>query len=1084
MALTVGMISAPSAAEHPTPLLKADAAAEQWVTLITGDRIAVDAKGAPVSIERAAGRERIPVEVSQYKGHTQVVPSDAAQLVAAGTLDRRLFDVTELAAPAYRKAHPDGLGLIVSYTGQKPEAKTELRSADGVEVTRSYSKLNAEAVTAPVDRAADVWQALTDQGKAGLRSTAPGVRKVWLDGQAKVSLDVSVPQIGAPDAWKAGFDGKGVKVAVLDTGIDQTHPDLAGQVAEAKNFTTDPSAVDGHGHGTHVASTIVGTGAMSGGKYKGVAPGAQLLVGKVLANSGSGSDSWILAGMEWAAEQHADIVSMSLGGTDNVGTDPLEEAVDTLSADGGPLFVIAAGNAGPSEYGTVGTPGSADAALTVGAVDKNDVMASFSSSGPRLGGGAIKPDVTAPGVGIVAARAAGTTMGTPGPDGYTAASGTSMATPHVAGAAALLKQQHPDWTGQQLKELLSSATSPGNFPAYQQGSGRIDVTKAIRTTVVAESGSINYGTQAWPHDDDQAVEKTVTYRNLGTQPVTLDLTVSGTAPGGSPAPQGMFTLGAPQLTVPAGGTADAKVSADTRLGGDVNGVYDARITATAGDQVLTTAAVVERATESYAVTYKYLDRDGKPATQFETKITGLEGAGVGTNVTLDNTSGTTVRLPKGRYMASNIVRVVEGDTITGIDSLFEPSLVVDKDQTITIDARDAKPVDITVPDPQAASTLVRVSAEVEWLFPLTKYILANSFDQIRIGNVGGPGKQDEVKQEFYGNFARPDGTEYNVAYGTTGDRVSDGYTRHPGKDAFAAADVRVGSPAPGKKGALSMRPDTGMGISLSITPILPIPRDFRMYVSADDGQKWDVDFQQRDSAGTLIETRQEDISRAYEAGKTYQLDYNIGVFGPQIDGASTGAVRSGNTISASVPLFADSAGHNSASLVDSAQTSLYRNGELVSSKPNLPLSASFTVPADQADYRLTATASRSGVSDVSTKVSTEWTFSSANTAQQTFLPLSAVRFTPKLAVDSTTPAHRLLGVPVAVLGAGAGDNLKSLQVYASYDKGAHWIRTAVLAHRALVLSPAAGKSVSLKAVATDKQGNTVTQEVIDAYRAK
>lgn len=288
--------------------------------------------------------------------------------------------------------------------------------------------------------------------------------RIWLDGRVDATLDRSTGQINAPAVWKAGYDGTSVKVAVLDTGVDQTHPDLAGRISQAKDFSGSSGTGDVFGHGTHVASTVGGTGAASGGTRKGVAPGADLLIGKVLGDDGYGTESQVIDGMEWAAAEGAKVVNMSLG-SDEVsdGTDPMSLAVDELSSTSGALFVVAAGNSGEQGQETIGSPGAADAALTVGAVDRDDSLAPFSSRGPRHGDRAVKPDVTAPGVGIVAARAAGTTMGEPVDQYYVAASGTSMATPHVAGAAALLAQAHPTWSGQRLKDaLISTAHTVGD----------------------------------------------------------------------------------------------------------------------------------------------------------------------------------------------------------------------------------------------------------------------------------------------------------------------------------------------------------------------------------------------------------------------------------------------------------------------------------------------------------------------------------------------------------------------------------------------------------------------------------------------
>ena len=422
-------------------------------------------------------------------------------------------------------------------------------------------------------RGAEFWDAVTDtggdrQGDGATEFTdSTAVEKVWLDGRRKASLDKSVPQIGAPTAWAAGFDGTGIKVAVLDTGIDTAHADLAGQVIEERDFSGSSGTGDKFGHGTHVASITAGTGARSGGKYKGVAPGAKLLNGKVLDDNGFGSDSGIIAGMEWAVAQGANVVNLSLGGTDMPGIDPMEETVNRLSAESDTLFVIAAGNEGEFGEGTVGSPGSADAALTVGAVDKADQLADFSSRGPRVGDGGVKPDLTAPGVAITAAAAAGSVLEEQYPSdipGYLTIDGTSMATPHVAGAAAILAQQHPDWTGERLKAVLTGSAKPGAYSSFQQGTGRTDVVRAMEQSVVTEQGPIDFGKQQWPHTDDTPATKKLTYRNLGTEPVTLDLSVDAFAVDGKPAAEGMFAVSPRQLTVPAGGEASADVTADTR----------------------------------------------------------------------------------------------------------------------------------------------------------------------------------------------------------------------------------------------------------------------------------------------------------------------------------------------------------------------------------------------------------------------------------------------------------------------------------------------------------------------------------------
>src|SRR5256885_2179056 len=392
------------------------------ITLITGDRLDVATDGSNrVAVTPAKGREHIGFISRTVRGHLQVMPTDAVPLVNAGKVDRRLFDVTTLVRSGYDDRRPD-LPLIVTYTGGGRNTLRSNAATAGAAVGRDLPAVNGVAIKEKRAGASALWNSLTRPGaKAQARTLRDEVKTVLLDGIRQPSLDVSVPLIGAPVAWQAGFTGQGVPVAVVDTGIDDTHPDLAGKVIAAQNFTDETDTIDRVGHGTHVASTITGSGAASNGRYKGVAPGVKLYSAKVCELFGC-AESWILAGMQWAAaDQHAKVVNMSLGGGDTPDIHPPEQAGPTPTAQYGTLFVIAAGNDG-SDY-SVGSPGSADDALTVGAVTKKEELAEFSSRGPRIGDSAIKPDITAPGVDITAARGKDGVIGNPG-DLYATISGT------------------------------------------------------------------------------------------------------------------------------------------------------------------------------------------------------------------------------------------------------------------------------------------------------------------------------------------------------------------------------------------------------------------------------------------------------------------------------------------------------------------------------------------------------------------------------------------------------------------------------------------------------------------------------------
>ncbi|NUT53315.1 MAG: S8 family serine peptidase, partial [Saccharothrix sp.] len=442
--LIAGAATATAAATAtPSPSPGPAGGERHTVTLVTGDRVVV-AGDALLSVTPGPDRDGITFHRFSRDGRLHVVPRDVARPLAEGRLDLRLFDVTGLVEAGYDDARRDTVPLII--TGAQP------RSA-GVQVTRALPAVGSVAARTAKSGTAAAFRALVDD---------PGVEKIWLDGMRKPLLDRSTTQIGAPTAWQAGYTGKGVKVAVVDSGVDQTNPDLAGQEIAQRDFTEDAEPVDLVGHGTHVAATVAGNGP----KYRGVAPDARIIDAKVC--SIDCMESWIVEGMQWAVDQGADVVNMSLGGTDTPDDDPLELAVEALSARSGALFVIAAGNSGGS--GTLSSPASADAALAVGAVERDDSIADFSSRGPRVGDGAPRPDITAPGVDIVAAKSSTGQIGTPVDADHVALSGTSMATPHVAGAAAIVAQQHPDWTGAQIKAaLMASAKNNPALTAFDQG---------------------------------------------------------------------------------------------------------------------------------------------------------------------------------------------------------------------------------------------------------------------------------------------------------------------------------------------------------------------------------------------------------------------------------------------------------------------------------------------------------------------------------------------------------------------------------------------------------------------------------------
>ncbi|MCC6157496.1 MAG: S8 family serine peptidase [Deltaproteobacteria bacterium] len=284
--------------------------------------------------------------------------------------------------------------------------------------------------------------------------------------RAGTSINWNISMIGVSGP-RYGFTGKGVKVAVLDTGIDMRHPDFQDRFVEGVNavsFVPGEGPQDANGHGTHCCGIVAGPAQNRLGRRYSVAPRADLLVGKVLGDDGYGTDDGILDGIAWAEEQGARIISMSLGSERSAGgaySTPYERiAGNLLLGDPGVLLVAAAGNGSNRPHWTkaVENPAACPSIMAVAAIDDRKNVAFFSSRKKDPIG---LVDLSAPGVAIVSATTGG---------GYESLSGTSMATPHVAGVAALNVEKKPEIAARDLwARLLRSAASLGDSSDYGAG---------------------------------------------------------------------------------------------------------------------------------------------------------------------------------------------------------------------------------------------------------------------------------------------------------------------------------------------------------------------------------------------------------------------------------------------------------------------------------------------------------------------------------------------------------------------------------------------------------------------------------------
>jgi subtilisin family serine protease len=521
-------------------------------------------------------------------------PAPAAGRSYVGKTEAVLLDGDFLAKENYLKGGKIPVIITLKKEGDRSSKSAKLQEASllgGVlqdsEVKRSLRLINAVSAEIPKEKLSKLEK-------------SPLVDRVSLDRRVSILLYDSVPLINATqlwqtkDMWGRNITGENTTIAIIDTGVDYTHPDLGScttaeflgdscsKVAGGYDFVNgDEDPIDDQGHGTHVAGIAAGNGTI-----KGVAQNARIMAVKVLDSSGSGSESDVIAGIEYAVDPNQDgdysdrvnIISMSLGGSGDP-DDELSNAVDT-AVEKGVVVVVAAGNSGPSAE-TVGSPGCAREALTVGAMCKpnqvgndsycNEAIAYFSSRGPTSTGG-IKPDVVAPGVKICSAL-----WGEADEDNlcfdeeHVKYSGTSMATPHVAGAAALLLQAHPEWSPQEVKSALMATAEDLGFEANTQGTGKIDAMRAYGARIATIPQSVSFG-----FVNSSFVSRNITVKNLVNYSVSLNLTVGALTDTLKGVNYSSASLNASYLTV--SGNSQAVVLLTVNLSSGMDGVLEGEVT--------------------------------------------------------------------------------------------------------------------------------------------------------------------------------------------------------------------------------------------------------------------------------------------------------------------------------------------------------------------------------------------------------------------------------------------------------------------------------------------------------------------------
>ena len=1085
-ALLIPLTLTPSAAASAVPSPAAVPAAGEGtrITLITGDLVvlgAPDETGAP-AIRIDPRVEGTSFSVRRDAGQVTVIPSTVAKLVG-DVLDPALFDVTGLVEMQYDDAHRADIPVITQGAG-----------VAGLRSGLALRSLGASAGTAAKD--GSLTNSLTTR-----RAAAPG--KVWLDRRlaaastavatsatsSAATTDPYLNEVKAPTAWARGLDGRGVKVAVLDTGTDSGHPALAGKVTTAADFTGTGSAEDDNGHGTHVASLITGTGAGSDGARQGIAPAVDLISGKVLAANGFGQESWVIAGMEWAAAQGADLVNLSLSAAASDSDDLVAQALDRITAETGTLFVAAAGNRGSLGWNpyTIGSPGIAASALTVGAVDAADKQAIFSSEGPTRGTYRLKPDLSAPGVSIVGARA-----GARDTNLYVAMTGTSQATPLVTGAAALMLQQHPTHSWQQLKsDIVNAAETATVYTGWSSGGGRLDLDRASTNTLTTDISSLDFAYLRYP--DKAPRSRVVTLTNAGTTDVTLPVVDTEVSSTNVDAPADAVVATPATVTVPAGGTASTTITIDPALLPD--GFWQGGVSF--GDQLRLAFGAYDEP-ERYDLTVKAYDRTGTPYAGGQVSVFNYANGGF-INLTLDENGTARARLDPGRLTIFSAVETpADGDRPETFALTGTAELAFTGDTSYVLDARKAQV--LTEPTVEGRQTkLAEAALSIsrhgngrglsDFYFFGAEQIAAGTVFVQPTAKLTGSGSFEASTRwrlEPVGELRAGDPAAYELLL------VKDGFSQ-PLTPRLSRLDVLRMARVENTFGTVSgagqqiverawTTKDTGIGwVSKRLATV---PAKQIELLTADAGALWN----QCLTATTTKATRLCDRANLpFEPGARVERTFGLALHPAVFSGSHTKSY-----------LFVDmglaDAFHHSkppASAYQSRRLALYREGVLAGEVTSG--SSYFPIPNGPGRFRLEQSWSLDpAVIGRSSRAETTWNFTSEppDPTKAIGVPpaLLDVSYDAEVDAEGRAAAWRPLQVDVLVdhLRGSTASRVTGARLSYSTDDGGHWqpaIAVPVSSGYRVIIPPWSllpGKSLSLKAVATDAAGGSIEQTVIGA----